>query len=215
MSSSNEPPGQITTLLARIHKGESGARDLLYNLTFQRLRSIASLLLRGERTGNNTLQATALVAESFLKLRNIRQPILGARHFFNLSARAMRQVLIDRSRHRRGWVKVQPAAVADFLPREMWSHAVSEESIAVRAAWSRLQGVDCLAAESISLRCVEGLTIDEISLRQGREAWRVRADCDFGLRWMAERLSLKAVSGFPPSHSTRQPPRAAACPAQG
>ena len=177
-------------VLGRVHDGERAAWDTLYNLAFLRLRLMASSLLREERPGH-TLQATALIAESFLKLHLMRHPIQGAEHFFSLSARAMRQILIDYSRHRREYVKVQPEALADALPQAMRTNPVVDESISIRAVFARLQRADALAAESIRLRYIEGLTIHEVSRRQNREAWSVRADCDFGLKWMADRLSFK------------------------
>jgi len=177
-------------VLGRVQSGEHGAWDILYKLAFRRLRLTAASLLRRERPGH-TLQATALIAESFLKLHRIRQPILGAEHFFNLSARAMRQVLIDHSRHRGDHWKVQPSALADLLPHAMWSQPITDESIAVRALLSRLRKLDSLAAESICLRYIEGLTLDEVGRRQGRDTWSVRTDCVFGLKWMADRLSFR------------------------
>jgi hypothetical protein len=48
--------------------------------------------------------------------------------------------------------------------------------------------MDQQVAETVWLRCVEGLTIAEMSRVQRREEWRVRADYDFGLEWMAGRL---------------------------
>ncbi len=170
MSHTSLNTGEISLVLGRVQSGEHGAWDILYKLAFRRLRLTAASLLRRERPGH-TLQATALIAESFLKLHRIRQPILGAEHFFNLSARAMRQVLIDHSRHRGDHVKVQPAALAELLPRAVWSQPVTDESIAVRALLSRLRILDSLAAESICLRYIEGLTIDEVGRRLGRDTW--------------------------------------------
>ena len=103
----------------------------------------------------------------------------------------MRQVLIDHSRHRGDHVKVQPAALAELLPRAVWSQPVTDESIAVRALLARLRKTASLAAESISLRYIEGLTIDEVGRRQGRDPWSIRTDCIFGLKWMADRLSFQ------------------------
>src|SRR5207237_2784316 len=77
--------------------GDRIARDAVYKLAFYRLRVIASALLRRERAGH-TLQPTALVSELFLKLQRLETRILNEDHFFRMSARAMRQVLIDHAR---------------------------------------------------------------------------------------------------------------------
>jgi hypothetical protein len=52
--------------------------------------------------------------------------------------------------------------------------------------------MDPQVAETVWLRCVEGLTVQEMSQSQNREMWRVRADYDFGLQWMANRLKRYA-----------------------
>ena len=77
--------------------GDDLARDAVYKLAFYRLKVIAAALLRRERAGH-TLQPTALVSELFLKLHRLETRILSEDHFFRISARAMRQVLIDHSR---------------------------------------------------------------------------------------------------------------------
>ena len=57
-----------------------------------------------------------------------------------------------------------------------------------KAAFEKLRAMDSKVAETVWLRSVEGLTIHEMSRSQNREVWRVRADYDFGLQWMANRL---------------------------
>src|SRR5436309_14830593 len=86
----------FASLFEKAQLGDHVARNAVYKLAFHRLRVIASALLRRERAGH-TLQPTALVSELFLKLRRLETRILNEDHFFRISARAMRQVLIDRS----------------------------------------------------------------------------------------------------------------------
>lgn len=109
---------------------------------------------------------------------------MGDEHFYHLSARAMRQVLIDRSRkaapkHRADASKAQLAQV---------SQPLTEKTLAVKSVLERLRAIDSNAAEVLWLRIVEGMTLEEVSQRQQREIWRVRADHDFGLEWMKTRL---------------------------
>src|SRR5438477_8990040 len=87
----------FAALFERAQRGDNLARDTVYKLAFYRLRGIASALLRRERPGH-TLQPTALVSELFLKLQRLETEILNEDHFFRISARAMRQVLIDHAR---------------------------------------------------------------------------------------------------------------------
>ncbi len=173
-------------LFERAQLGDSHAREAVYRLAFFRLKGIASALLRHERAGH-TLQPTALVSELFLKLHRLETRILSEDHFFRISARAMRQVLIDHSRVKKPTQPITPEIIPQLLQP---SHP--ESSLAAKLVFEQLRKLDKQVAETVWLRCVEGLTIQEMSERQRREMWRVRADYDFGLQWMANRLKRYA-----------------------
>ncbi len=171
-------------ILERARSGDHLAREAVYRLAFQRLRKIASSLLRRERPGH-TLQPTALISELFLKLLRIEARILDEDHFFRLSARAMRQVLIDYARSKRPAQRVALEHVAELL----WaSEHDAEAAVGVKLVFEKLCALNAQVAETVWLRAVEGVTALEVSRRQNRELWRVRADCDFGLQWMANQL---------------------------
>ena len=173
-------------LFEKAQQGDSFARDAVYKLAFHRLRVIASALLRRERPGH-TLQPTALVSELFLKLHRLETRILNEDHFFRMSARAMRQVLIDHSRGKRPVQEVSLDLILELLPPA--NRTASPESfLAVKIVFEKLRAMDPQVAETVWLRSVEGLTINEMSRSQNREVWRVRADYDFGLQWMANKL---------------------------
>lgn len=174
-------------LFEKARLGDRVARDAVYKLAFYRLRGIASALLRRERPGH-TLQPTALVSELFLKLQRLETRILSEDHFFRMSARAMRQVLIDHSRVKRPTQKVPLERIPELLAPASQSAESPEASLAVKIVFEKLRAMDSKVAETVWLRSVEGLTIHEMSRSQGREVWRVRADYDFGLQWMASRL---------------------------
>jgi RNA polymerase sigma-70 factor (ECF subfamily) len=181
----------FAALCERARLGDGIARDALYRLAFLRLRAIASGLLRRERPGH-TLQPTALVSESFLKLRRLETRILNEDHFFRISARAMRQVLIDYSRHRRSMKAVPAELIPELLLPANQVAADPESFLAVKMVFEKLRAMDSKVAETVWQRSVEGLTVQELSGLQNREIWRVRADYDFGLQWMANRLKRLA-----------------------
>lgn len=173
-------------LLDKAQQGDNRARDAVYKLAFLRLRGIASALLKRERPGH-TLQPTALVSELFLKLHRLEVTILSEDHFFRLSARAMRQVLIDHSRRSRPARTITPDQIPELLlAREDSSNP--EEQLAVKFVFEKLRSMDARVAETVWMRAVNGMTIQELSLAQNRAHWQVRADHDFGLQWMANRL---------------------------
>ena len=176
----------FASLFEKAQRGDNLARDTVYKLAFCRLRAIASALLRRERSGH-TLQPTALVSELFLKLHRLQTHILDEDHFFRMSARAMRQVLIDHARVRASVPKTSLDRIPELLLPQF--HAASPEShVAARLVFEKLRAMDSRVAETVWLRAVEGVTVRELSQQQNREPWRVRADYDFGVQWMAGRL---------------------------
>lgn len=181
----------FSSLFEKARRGDAIAGDAMYKLAFHRLRGIASALLRRERPGH-TLQPTALVSELFLKLRRGEMRVLNEDHFFHISARAMRQVLIDHARLKKPVISVAPEAIPDLLSPAILQDARPELSLAVKMVFEKLRAMDATVADTVWLRCVEGATVQELSEQQKREQWRVRADYDFGLQWMANRLKRYA-----------------------
>ena len=174
-------------LLERAQQGDPTAENAVYRIAFCRLRSIASSLLRREKAAQ-TLQPTALVSELFLKLRRLESRILSEDHFFHVSARAMRQVLVDHARTRRAQKKIPPELIVELLPDTAQAGVDTELRLTVRTVFESLRDLDPRAAEAVWLRSVEGMTIDEVCQSQRRKFWDVRADYDFGLKWMADQL---------------------------
>src|SRR5690242_14140484 len=106
-------PEGFVSLVERARLGDRLARDAVYKIAFSRLKVIASALLRRERPGH-TLQPTALVSELFLKFQRLETKIVSEDHFFRISARAMRQVLIDHAQGKRA-VKVPIELIPELL----------------------------------------------------------------------------------------------------
>src|SRR6266567_316596 len=121
-------------MLERAQQGDQGAENAVYRIAFCRLRSIASSLLKREMA-SHTLQPTALVSELFLKLHRLESRILGEEHFFHVSARAMRQVLVDRARTRRAQKKIPPELIAELLPDAAQTSVDTELRLSVRAVF--------------------------------------------------------------------------------
>jgi RNA polymerase sigma factor (TIGR02999 family) len=175
----------LVVLLEKAQTGDRFAQSAFYKLAFQRLHFIASALLRKERLGH-TLQPTALVSELFLKLHRFELKVLNEDHFFRISARAMRQVLIDHGRAKRA--RTSPEGIQELLCVGGNSAVTPENSLAAKLVFEKLRAMDKRTAETVWLRSVEGLTVPELSRLQNREEWKVRADFEFGLKWMAHRL---------------------------
>jgi len=135
--------------------------DQLLSLVYDELRKVAAYKLAGEGPGQ-TLQATALVHEAWLRLGGDRQPAWRNRtHFFNAAAEAMRRILIDRARRRQAlrhgghWEKVELDELE--IPIEM----DDDQLLAMHDALSRFEEVEPATAQLIKLKFFVGLTLDE------------------------------------------------------
>ena len=100
MGSLQRDVGEVTRLLQAAHEGEPGALERLVPLVYDDLRRLARRQL-GREYGERTLNATALVHESYLKLGKGVMAASDRAHFLAIAARAMRQVLVDHARDRR------------------------------------------------------------------------------------------------------------------
>src|SRR5260370_37836734 len=100
-TTSRSRDGDVTALLQRLHAGDSTAEKELVPLIYAEMRRLAARLMRGERP-DHTLQPTALVHETYLRLFKLRDLGVQSRaHFFAIAARIMRQILIGSARARR------------------------------------------------------------------------------------------------------------------
>jgi RNA polymerase sigma factor (TIGR02999 family) len=152
---------EVTRILDRLQQGESKAAEELLPLVYDELRKLAAHRMAHEAPGQ-TLQATALVHEAWLRLAGSPEQQWNSRnHFFAAAGEAMRRILIEvarrKQRQRRG----------GKLEREelMESHLVlerpSEEVVAVHEALEKLGQQDPLAADLVKLRYFVGMTLPE------------------------------------------------------
>jgi RNA polymerase sigma factor (TIGR02999 family) len=128
MDSAQLDVGEVTRLLRAAHEGEPAALDRLVPLVYDDLRRLARRQL-GHEYGERTLNATALVHESYLKLGGAGMIARDRAHFLAIAARAMRQVLVDHARDRKAakrgggsWERTtltDGAWVAEFDPDQM------------------------------------------------------------------------------------------------
>jgi RNA polymerase sigma factor (TIGR02999 family) len=187
----------ITALLHAWRRGESGAeKDLLQQVYF-RLHRLAERALRGERA-DHTLQATALVHEAFLRLAGHALPDWQDRgHFFALTARMMRRILVDhaRAQHavRRGEgkaLRVDLEDIADSLPA---SQNDPVDLIALDRALDRLAAYDARKARVVEFRCFLGFSVAETAALLGVSEPTVILDLRLARAWLSTRLSLADV----------------------
>jgi RNA polymerase sigma factor (TIGR02999 family) len=179
--------GEVTAWLERWAQGEPAALDQLAPLVYDQLRSIAENLLRNERS-DHTLQPTALVNETFLKLLGLHKLSLNDRsHFFAFAAKLMRQVLIDHARR----LKTEKRALPEWLPLDSelgWTNPANEQSLDLNEALEELEALDAAKTRALELRYFLGCTVEETAGLLGLSPSSVDRSLRFSLAWLHSRL---------------------------
>jgi RNA polymerase sigma factor (TIGR02999 family) len=134
--------------------------DALAPLVYDELRRLAAAYMRRERPGQ-TLQATALVHEAYMRLAHAGTPWKDKRHFVGIAARSMRQILVERARARgaqKRWAGLNRVSLSDSL-----AIAADPETMlpALDEALTRLEAIDPEQARIVELRFFAGLSIEE------------------------------------------------------
>ena len=164
LSRPSPPPGKlasvadVTQILSAIEAGDPRAAAELLPLVYDELRKLAGARLAEEKPGQ-TLQATALVHEAYLRLVGGLQPQdwSGRGHFFAAAAEAMRRILVDAAR-RKQTDKHGGNRVRVDLPEDLAVAAPSDDLVALDEALSRLESHDPNAAQLVKLRYFAGLS---------------------------------------------------------
>jgi RNA polymerase sigma factor (TIGR02999 family) len=183
---------EVTRILSAIGAGDPAAADQLLPLVYAELRELAARKLAQERPGQ-TLQATALVHEAYLRLvapgGADRPDWNGRGHFFAAAAEAMRRILVDQARrkqadkHGGGRLRVDlPADLAAPAPE-------ADDLLALDEALAALESHDVAAARIVKLRYFAGLSHQEAADAMGLS--RGAADRLWALAraWLFRRLS--------------------------
>jgi len=182
--------GEVTAWLDRWAQGEPAALDQLAPLVYDQLRAIADNLLRNERA-DHTLQPTALVNETFLKLLGLQKLTLNDRsHFFAFAAKLMRRVLIDHARRLKADKRTWPGRLP--LDSELgWMESIDEQSLDLSTALEELESMDATAVRALELRYFLGCTVEEAAALLGLSASTVDRSLRFSLAWLHSRLHPK------------------------
>jgi RNA polymerase sigma factor (TIGR02999 family) len=149
----------VTRILTAIDQGDPHAAEQLLPLVYDELRKLAAQKLAQEKLGQ-TLQATALVHEAYLRLAG-GQHWNGRGHFFAAAAEAMRRILINRARDKNcqkrsgAWKRVSLDAV------ECLDDATDDDLIAIDEALEQLASHHPACADLVKLRFFAGLTLEE------------------------------------------------------
>jgi RNA polymerase sigma factor (TIGR02999 family) len=151
----------VTRILTAIDQGDPHAADQLLPLVYEELRKLASHRMANEAAGQ-TLQATALVHEAWMRLVGKENPKFENRaHFFAAAAEAMRRILIDKARRKRALCHGGGQQRVDLEQVDVASTSDDDQLLAVNEALDKLASQNKAQAELVKLRYFVGMTVDE------------------------------------------------------
>lgn len=155
---------EVTRILSALEAGDRQAAEKLLPLVYQELRQLAARHVEHERPGQ-TLQATALVHEAYLRLVNVDQPQSwdGRGHFFAAAAEAMRRILVEQARRKKRIRYGGEMSRVELRDPEEPASDLSDFVVDVDAALRRLSQEDPQAAEVVNLRYFAGLSLEEVA----------------------------------------------------
>jgi RNA polymerase sigma factor (TIGR02999 family) len=190
------PTNDVTCILAAIEQGEPQTAEQLLPLVYDELKKLAAAKLARERPGQ-TLQATALVHEAYLRLVGGGDDAQweSGRHFFMAAAEAMRRILVDDARrkqslkHGGGWRKCDVDDVDALAPSEPEPEL---DLAALDAALKRLAEVDPPKAKLVELRYFAGLTGDQASVVLGISPSSADRQWVYARAWLRRELGFGA-----------------------
>ena len=165
--------------------------EALAPLVYDELRRIAAAYMRRERPGQ-TLQATALVHEAYLRLAGAGTPWHDKRHFVGIAARSMRQILVERARARgaqKRWAELDRVSLTDAL-----AVAADPEGMmpALDDALARLERIDPEQARIVELRYFAGLNIEDTADALGMSPATLKRRWALARAWLHRDLSEPA-----------------------
>jgi RNA polymerase sigma factor (TIGR02999 family) len=170
---------EVTRIRSAIEKGDSHAAEQLLPLVYDELRKLAAQRLAQENPGQ-TLQATALVHEAYLRLvgGDDRQPWDNRGHFFAAAAEAMRRILIETARRKKRIRHGGAREQVELAEAHLLVEQPVEDLLAIDEVLEQLAEIDTQAADLVKLRIFAGMTTEEaaaaLDVPERTAFWHIR-----------------------------------------
>ena len=185
----------VTRILSAIEQGDPHAAEQLLPLVYDELRKLAAEKMAQEKPGQ-TLQATALVHEAYVRLVDVGQAQHwnSRGHFFAAAAEAMRRILVEnargKAREKRGgdWQRV------DFEELDVATSVTPDQLVALDDALARLAALDSRAGELVKLRYFAGLTLDQAAAALGISTATAYRHWAYARAWLHSELLTRHVA---------------------
>jgi RNA polymerase sigma factor (TIGR02999 family) len=189
---------EVTRILSAIEQGDPHAAEQLLPLVYDALRRLAAHRLAQESPGQ-TLQATALVHEAYLRLVDTDkvQPWSGRGHFFAAAAEAMRRILVENARRKGSLKRGGGRAREELAEDQLAIPPLRDELLALDEALTQFAAADPQAAELVKLRYFAGLTVAQaaevlgVSPRTADSLWA------FARAWLLRKIESELPEEAP------------------
>jgi RNA polymerase sigma factor (TIGR02999 family) len=178
-----------TRILSAIEQGDPQAAEQLLPLVYDELRKLAAQRMAQEAPGQ-TLQATALVHEAYLRLVNVEkvQHWDSRGHFFAAAAEAMRRILLNRARDKKRAKRGGERRRVNLDQIEIALDTSDEQLIALDEALTQLAVEDADAARLVNLRFFAGLTLEDAAVSLGLAPRTAERQWAYARAWLYARL---------------------------
>jgi RNA polymerase sigma factor (TIGR02999 family) len=181
----------VTQILEAMQRGEAQAADRLLTLVYDELRRIAASKMAREAPGQ-TLQATALVHEAWLRLAGDANPhFAGRTHFFGAAAEAMRRILVEAARRKHSLKRGAAAEREQLQEHHLVQSAPTEEMLAVDEALNLLALEDPQSADLVKLRYFAGLNMEEAAQVLGLPLRTTERLWTFARAWLRRKMGAE------------------------
>jgi len=181
----------VTRILSQIDSGDPAAAEQLLPLVYDELRKLAAAKLAQEKPGN-TLQATALVHEAYLRLVGTGDsgPAWDNRgHFFAAAAESMRRILVDSARRKRAEIHGGGQQRFDLEDADLISRASPDRIVALDEALARLAVEDPAASDLVKIRLFAGLSLEESAASLGLSRAAAYRHWTYARAWLRAELA--------------------------
>jgi RNA polymerase sigma factor (TIGR02999 family) len=183
----------VTRLLKQWGGGNKEALDELMPIVYQQLRKLASICLRSERP-DHTLRATALVHEAYIRLVDADVAWQDRVHFFAVSARLLRRILVDHAKANNRQKRGGGAETISLDEAIMIGPQTTGGIVELDSALQRLAAHDQRKSEIIELLCFGGLTYDEAAAALKISPATVHRELKMAKAWLHRELTKDSAS---------------------
>lgn len=187
----------VTRILNAIEQGDAGATGELFPLVYDELRIIAARKMFHEPPGQ-TLQATALVHEAFIRLVGDETTSWDSRdHFFLAAAEAMRRILVENARRKKSQKRGGEYERVNLDEMTISITGPSDDIIAVSEAVDKLSAKDPEVADLVKLHHFAGLTLDQVAQIRGIGRRTVVKYLSYARAWLRREIARIDESSSP------------------